>query len=121
VGENMGRGVSVNVEVKPSPLALLLLFMFSILIVGVLIRNYSPNVNLPENVFLVAAVVSAVILAIETHRSTNLGILPSLFLGFLLSFFLLALISEIGRLLLLTLVATVLLVLALALHYPQKY
>jgi len=73
---------------------------FLILIVGIILKHYYPNTYIPDNVFVAAAITLGFIISIGIYAATNLGIIPSFLLGFMLSFIILGFITVIGWILL---------------------
>jgi len=95
----MTWNIEINSKSVLGPLAIV---AFLILIFGIIIRYYYPNINIyvPVSVFVAAAIALGFILSIGIYAATDLGIIPSLIIGFMLSFIILGFITVIGWILL---------------------
>jgi len=112
----MAGDVSINIKTILGSLAII---AFLILLFGIGYKYSGSSFKIPDNVFIGAAVILGFIISIGTYAITDLGLIPSLTLGYIPAFIMLGLITYVGWILLL--IDLLILLITIIVHYSEGY
>ena len=85
---------------------------FLVLLIRIYLKNY--NIELPFNVLLAATLILGFVISIAIYSITDLGLLVSFDIGYLISFIVLSLINPIGVIFVIILVILLVMIIGLS-------
>ncbi len=85
---------------------------FLVLLIRIYLKNY--NIELPFNVLLAATLILGFVISIAIYSITDLGLLVSFDIGYLISFIVLSLINPIGVIFVIILVILLVMIMGLS-------
>ncbi len=112
----MNGNIDINIK---SILGSIAIIAFLILFFGIYYKHYSPSLEVPDDIFIGAAIVFGFIISIGVYAVTDLGLIASFALGYIPAFIMLGLITATGWIFLI-LDILILLIMVIA-YYSQEY